>query len=281
MEKMPLHSEYELSEPRGSDGGLWDRFYRSQNIMIPIELDQNNQIFGFFALNTQELPIGGQKNLNEITGTPFKVELAGLTVYVGPILPVMQEKYVKALVALADSIDRCDQTAHSCTTAKWAQLMSERMGFGPDEIQMITLAARLHDIGKAVVSRDMLTKPGPLNEPEWEVMRRHPAYGAALMEPSQTLKEIRPLVRSHHEHFDGRGYPDGLAGEDIPLGARILSVADAFSTMTTGRAYRAPIPVYGALNEMIFCRGTQFDPEMVDILVEIVGEDTRKRKNIQ
>jgi HD-GYP domain-containing protein (c-di-GMP phosphodiesterase class II) len=193
----------------------------------------------------------------------------------------MQEKYVKALVALADSIDRCDQTAHSHITAKWAQLMSERMGFGPDEIQTITLAARLHDIGKAVVSRDMLTKPGPLNEPEWEVMRRHPAYGAALMEPSQTLKEIRPLVRSHHEHFDGRGYPDGLAGEAIPLGARILSVADAFSTMTTGRAYRAPIPVYGALNEMIFCRGTQFDPDLVDILVEIVGEDTRKRKSIQ
>ncbi len=276
MEKHPSTTKYEFPDQRGSDGGFWDRFYRSQNIMIPIELDQNNQIFGFFALSTQELPEGGQKNLNEITGTPFKVELAGLTVYVGPILPMMQEKYVKALVTLADSIDRCDHTAHSKITAKWAERVAERLDLPLAEIQQIVLAGRLHDIGKAVVSRDILTKSGPLNEPEWEIMRRHPGYGAALMEPSQTLSPIRPLVRWHHERFDGNGYPDKIAGHEIPLGARVLSVVDAFSTMTTGRAYRSPLQIKLAVNELISCRGTQFDPEIVDIMVDLVEVEIKK-----
>jgi len=276
MEKLHPSINDELPEPRGSDGGIWDRFYRSQNIMIPIELDQTNQIYGFFALNTRELPEGGQKNLNEITGTPFKVELAGLTVYVGPVLPMMQERYIKALVTLADSIDRCDHTQHSRITAKWAQRMAERLGLPLAEGQQLELAGRLHDIGKAVVSRDMLTKTGPLSEPEWAIMRRHPAYGAALMEPSQTLAPIRPFVRWHHERFDGSGYPDGIAGQEIPLGARILCVADAFSTLTSGRSYRSPVEVQLALNELIFCRETQFDPELIDLLVEVVSAETKK-----
>jgi HD-GYP domain-containing protein (c-di-GMP phosphodiesterase class II) len=280
MEKHQLSTYDELPEPMGSEGGIWARFYRAQNLMIPVVLDENNQSYGFFALNTRELPEGGQKNLNEITGTPFKVELAGLTVYVGPVLPMMQERYIKALVALADSIDRCDHTFHSLVTAKWAQRMAERLGLPLVEVQQLELAGRLHDIGKAVVSRDMLIKSGPLSEPEWAIMHRHPAYGAALMEPSETLAPIRPFVRWHHERFDGSGYPDGIAGQEIPLGARILSVVDAFSTLTGGRTYRSPVEVQFALNELINCQETQFDPELVDLLVELVSVETKKNLDL-
>ncbi|NMB54967.1 MAG: HD domain-containing protein [Leptolinea sp.] len=232
-----------------------------------MELDRKNQIFGFFALDNGELPEGSQKNLNEITGTPFKAELAGLTVYVGPVVQKMQENYCKALFMLADSIDRCDQSAHSRVTALWAKRIAEYMRLSEEEIDEITLAARLHDIGKAVVPRELLTKPGPLNEREWEIIKRHAEYSAALMEPSSKLQTIIPLVRAHHEHFNGKGYPHQAAGQKIPLGARILSVADAFSTMTTGRAYRDPMDYNQAKQELMRCSGTQFDPEVVKNII--------------
>lgn len=272
MKISPLNSQIDTSIHRGSEGELRDRKYRSLSIMIPIELDKRNQAFGFFALENLELPEGGQKYLNDITGTPFQAELAGLTVYTGPILPELQKNYVKALVMLADSIDRCDQSGHSLNTSLWAYRLAKQMELPEAEILQIKLAGKLHDIGKSVVPRDLLTKPGPLSADEWEIMKRHPGYGATLMEPSTSLEHIRPFVRWHHERYSGGGYPDGLAGSEIPLGARILSVADAFSTMTTGRPYRLPIPHQTALDELVRCRGTQFDPQVVDLMVDICHE---------
>jgi HD-GYP domain-containing protein (c-di-GMP phosphodiesterase class II) len=269
MNNHPYNSNINTSNFEESPGGVEDKFKPVQNIMIPIELDTKNQIIGFFALENQELPEGGQKNLNEITGTPFKPEVAGLTVYVGPVVPNLQQNYIKALIWLADSIDRCDHSAHSRKTALWSQRIAEALGLPTSEIQDITLAGRLHDVGKSVVSREILTKVGPLNEEEWLVIKRHPDYGATLLEPSPSLSAIVPVVRFHHERFDGAGYPNRLDGESIPLGARILSVADAFSTMITGRAYRSAIPNELALEELVRCSGTQFDPDIVEIMVKL------------
>jgi HD-GYP domain-containing protein (c-di-GMP phosphodiesterase class II) len=240
-----------------------------QNIMIPIELDTKNQIIGFFALANQELPEGGQKNLNEITGTPFRPEVAGLTVYAGPVIPDLQQNYIKALIWLADSIDRCDHSAHSRKTALWTQRIAESMGLAKSEVDEITLAGRIHDVGKAVVPREILTKTGDLSEQEWSIIKRHPDYGATLMEPSKSLSYIVPMVRFHHERYDGAGYPNHLDSDSIPLGARILAVADAFSTMVTGRAYRSAVSIESALEELVRCSGTQFDPELVKIMVKL------------
>lgn len=269
---MNRHSSYtkpgtDIVPNNKGDAGRVEEQFKPFQVMIPMELDRKNQIFGFFALDNGELPEGSQKNLNEITGTPFKAELAGLTVYVGPVVQKLQENYCKALFMLADSIDRCDQSAHSRVTALWAKRIAESMRLSEIEIDEITLAARLHDIGKAVVPRELLTKPGPLNEEEWGIIKRHAEYSAALMEPSSNLQTIIPLVRAHHEHFNGKGYPHQAAGQKIPLGARILSVADAFSTMTTGRAYRDPMDYNQAKQELIRCSGTQFDPEVVKNII--------------
>jgi HD-GYP domain-containing protein (c-di-GMP phosphodiesterase class II) len=252
------------------DAGRVEEQIKPIQILIPMELDRKNRTFGFFALNNDELPEGSQHNLNEITGTPFKAELAGLTVYVGPVVQNLQENYCKALFKLADSIDRCDQSSHSQNTALWAKRIAESMRLSEDDIYEITLAGRLHDIGKAVVPIDLLTKPGPLCEDEWIVIKRHAEYSAALMEPSQSLKTIIPMVRSHHEHFNGKGYSQQLSGQDIPLGARILAVADAFSTMTTGRAYRAPISFEAAQTELVRCSSTQFDPDIVKAMIIVL-----------
>lgn len=253
------------------DAGRVEEQIRPIQIMIPIELDRKNRIFGFFALDNEELPESSQKNLNEITGTPFKAELAGLTVYVGPVVQTLQENYCKALFMLADSIDRCDQSDHSKNTALWAKRIAETLQLSENEIYEIALAGRLHDIGKAVVPRDLLTKPGPLTNQEWDIIKRHPDYSVALMQPSHSLKSIIPLVSSHHEHFDGTGYPKQIAGENIPIGAQIISVADAFSTMTSGRAYRSPMSFSSAQSELVRCCGTQFDPEVVRAMVKLLN----------
>ncbi|BCY16726.1 hypothetical protein hrd7_05750 [Leptolinea sp. HRD-7] len=252
------------------DAGRVEEQIRPVQIMIPMELDRKNRVFGFFALDTEDLPEGSQKNLNEITGTPFKPELAGLTVIAGPVVQTLQENYSKALFMLADSIDRCDNSAHSQNTALWAKRIAETMRLEENEVMEISLASRLHDIGKSIIPRELLTKPGPLSAEEWQIIKRHSEYGAALMQPSQGLSAIIPLVFAHHERFDGTGYPNGLAGSNIPLGARILGVADAFSTMVSGRAYRAPITLDQAKQELIQNSGTQFDPDIVKTMINLL-----------
>jgi len=253
-------------------GGLETSFLHSlPNILIPIKVDKNNQLSGYFALENQDLPASGQKYINEITGTTAKASLAGLTVHFAPIQPMLQENYTRSLIMLAESIDSCAQSGHSQSTHLWAKRIAEHLQLTDDEVRCISLAGKLHDIGKSVVSKEILTKPGPLSLNEWEIIKQHPGYSAALMEPSPGLKVLQPLVRWHHEYYQGGGYPDGLSGLDIPLGARILAVADAFSTMTTGRAYRSPIPAETALDELVRCKGTQFDPGLVDVMISYIS----------
>lgn len=263
--------------PELSTGQKYDElgipYFQFPNILIPIVTEKQKTISGFFALENRELPESGQKYLNEITRTPFKAGLAGLTVFSAPFQPAVQENYNRALIMLANSIDRCDQSGHSQLTSSWAKHLARQIGLSEEEVNHITLAGRLHDIGKAVVSLELLTKPGPLTPSEWSVIQRHPKYSAALMEPSQNLDKLRPMVRWHHEHFDGKGYPDGISGYDIPIGARILAVVDAYSTMVSGRAYRSPMTSSAALTELSRCSGSQFDPELVDQMSEVVKKN--------
>ncbi|GAP22004.1 HD-GYP domain-containing protein [Leptolinea tardivitalis] len=252
------------------DAGRVEEQYKSIQVMIPMELDRKNRVFGFFALDNEDLPEGSQKNLNEITGTPFKAELAGLTVIAGPVVQTLQENYSKALFRLADSIDQCDKTTHSQNTALWAKRIAETMRLADDEVVDISLAGRLHDIGKSVISREVLSRTGPLTTDEWAIIRRHPELGATLMKPSLSLSPIIPMVLAHHERFDGTGYPNRLAGQDIPLGGRILAVADSFSSMINGRNYRPAISIQSAQSELVRCSGSQFDPEIVKIIIQLL-----------
>jgi len=245
--------------------------FDSNYLMIPIEINAKDNSVGLFVFDNQSLPVGGQKYLSDITGLPFSPELAVTKVFYSKILPSMQKNYENALHKLADSIDRWDKSIHSDETSLWALRIANRMRLSLVQIKEIKLAAKLHDIGKAIVPRDILIKPGPLTSEEWEIIRRHPTYSATLMEPAKSLDAIRPIVRNHHERYDGAGYPDGLGGDNIPLGARIISVADAFSTMTIRRVYRKPISIADAKKELIRCSGTQFDPLVVSVMLQILS----------
>jgi diguanylate cyclase (GGDEF)-like protein len=157
-----------------------------------------------------------------------------------------------------------DLRAHLSGVGDLAEATAVRLGLSHDEVEQVRHAAELHDVGKVAVPDAILSKPGPLDDDEWAFIRRHTLIGERIVAAAPALGRVALLVRSSHERWDGAGYPDGLAGEEIPLGARIVAVADAFDAMTSRRPYSLPRPPEAALDELRRCAGTQFDARVVE-----------------
>jgi putative nucleotidyltransferase with HDIG domain len=178
---------------------------------------------------------------------------------------------VGPLFVLCAEIERRDPytLGHSARVTALAQAIAERLGCHGAELEAIRLGGPLHDIGKLTITDDVLLKPGRLDEHELLQIREHPSAGARLIGGVPELQPAIPCVLHHHERWDGSGYPDGLAGTDIPRSARILAVADAFDAMTSSRPYRAAMPVEDALGEVGRCAGTQFDPSASGAFLDV------------
>jgi diguanylate cyclase (GGDEF)-like protein/PAS domain S-box-containing protein len=157
--------------------------------------------------------------------------------------------------------------AHLSDVTQLCEAVARRLGLGEEETGPLLLAAALHDVGKAAIPDAILGKASPLDTAEWKFIRRHPVIGERIMSAAPALAHAARLVRWSHERWDGRGYPDGLKGEEIPVGSRVISVCDAFDAMTSGRPYRQPISADAAVAELQACAGTQFDPAVVDAFV--------------
>ncbi|HTE03179.1 MAG TPA: HD-GYP domain-containing protein, partial [bacterium] len=168
--------------------------------------------------------------------------------------------------ALASAVDARDSHTgdHSSRVAAFVLAVARCLDLPPSALAELEVAARLHDIGKIGVSDDILMKPGPLTSGQWELMRQHAVVGSSILHSAPLSQAIKDAVRHVHEWWDGRGYPDSLAGERIPLFARILAVADAFEAMTSDRPYRRALSSQQALAELRRMRGVQFDPQIVD-----------------
>jgi HD-GYP domain-containing protein (c-di-GMP phosphodiesterase class II) len=151
-----------------------------------------------------------------------------------------------------------------------AEETGRELGLPEDEIKALHWAANLHDIGKIGIPDEILNKAGPLSQVEWAVMQRHPIIGARIIAPVKKLSNVAPIIRAHHERFDGAGYPYGLKGADIPLGARIVSVADAYTAMTDERVYRKAMSHAEAVAELQRYAGTQFDPDVVEAFLRVL-----------
>jgi hypothetical protein len=179
-------------------------------------------------------------------------------------------------MALANAIEAKDSytRGHSERLAKLAGACAERMGLPRDEVSAVKLAAILHDVGKIGIPDRILRQSMALTEDEMAWMRRHPQIGADIIGPVEGLHHVAPLIRHHHEKWDGTGYPNGLKSEDIPLGSRIISVADAFEAMVADRVYRPSLGINKALEELRAGRGSHFDPQVVDSFLDMIEHDT-------
>ncbi len=182
--------------------------------------------------------------------------------------------FVDAIGGLISALETRDShTAnHSSKVRRYATLIAQRMKLPDRTVEHIARAAMLHDVGKIGLPDSVLLKEGKLDEHEWLLVQQHPIMSVKIMEGMQFLDQELPTVRHHHERFDGTGYPDGTAGPRIPLGARILSVADAFDAMTSTRTFRAGRSIEEALEELRRGKGTHFDPGVVDAFLEVVAE---------
>jgi two-component system, cell cycle response regulator len=154
--------------------------------------------------------------------------------------------------------------------AHFATATAEGMGLSAYEVERVEIAARLHDVGKLAVPDFILTKAGPLDSDEWAIMRTHAEIGQRILAASPSLAHAAKLVRSHHERYDGFGYPDRLAGKDIPVGASIIALCAAFVAMMRHRPFSDAITVSEALAEVRRCSGSQFDPRVVDVFCELL-----------
>jgi diguanylate cyclase (GGDEF)-like protein len=178
----------------------------------------------------------------------------------------------RAAASLAKAVDARDEYtgSHSERVAELAARIAIRVGARSEEVEWTRLAGRLHDLGKLAIPEEIFRKPGPLTQPERLVLERHPQIGYRMLE-SLDVDPVAEWVLHHHERWDGRGYPSGLEGHEIPLGARILFVADAYDAMTSERVYRSRLAQSEAIAELERCAGTQFDPEIVSAFAEELG----------
>jgi HD-GYP domain-containing protein (c-di-GMP phosphodiesterase class II) len=184
--------------------------------------------------------------------------------------------YRGTTMVLADLVESDDAYTgvHSRTVVSLSVQVAERLGLDAQRRRTVEFGAMLHDVGKMAVPKEIINKPGPLTDQEWAIVRMHTVEGQRLLERvGGIMKDVGQVVRGSHERWDGDGYPDGLAGEDIPLEARIVCCCDAFNAMTTDRSYRAALPTPVAIAELRDNAGSQFDPAVVDALLEIVRHD--------
>ncbi len=187
-----------------------------------------------------------------------------------PLPPIVMD----TLTSLALAVDAKDQftQGHSQKVSSYAVLIAEAIGLDGAEIEEVRLGGMLHDVGKVGIVESILNKNGPLNPDEWEAMKRHVEYGAKLLEPLRGTERVREMVAHHHEFFDGSGYPEGLAGGEIPVGARIIAIADAYDTITSERTYKKARTPEEAFQELDRCGKAQFDPDLVQMFISRLRE---------
>lgn len=236
-------------------------------------------------LKVKEKCLGVLSITDKLSGEPFDksdldmmVTLASqisITLNNAKLYEDLEASYLSAVRTLANSIDAKDAytMGHSERVAKYSVEIGKKLSLSDEELKNLYIGALLHDIGKIGISELIINKTDKLTNEEFQQIKTHPSRGAVIIEPAKFLREKVPLVKYHHERFDGKGYPDGLKGDEIPLMARIICCADSFDAMTSKRAYRDTMPLDYAKNELTRCSGTQFDPSIVNAFLEVLENE--------
>jgi HD-GYP domain-containing protein (c-di-GMP phosphodiesterase class II) len=240
---------------------------------ISAPIVSRDAVIGVLNVNRVACPeLFTRENLHVVTS--FAGQLA-IAIENAQLYENLEDTFLGTISALAATVDAKDPYTygHSQEVTTFAVAIAECMDLSEQAVHDIRVAATLHDIGKLAVDGAILQKPGRLTPEERELMNRHPATAADILSSLEFLKDAVPLILFHHERFGGGGYPSGVSGETIPLGARIIAVADSFNAMVSDRPYRAALTVDAAVQELKDCSGTQFDPEVVDAFLDVLASD--------
>jgi putative two-component system response regulator len=180
----------------------------------------------------------------------------------------------RVIFMLAQAVEAKDAytEGHLRRLRSYGEQLAIAFGLSPSEVRAVRYGGILHDIGKIGVDEAIIRKPGPLTPEEAAQMRRHPEIGAQIISQMRFAPEVAPIINGHHEYWDGSGYPRGLKGEQIPIGARIITIVDAYDAMTTDRPYRAALSIEEAVRRLRAARGTQFDPELLEVFLELIAD---------
>lgn len=208
------------------------------------------------------------KNVQDLENQRHKVELEKRRKQTEK-MPLQMMQTLSTTIEAKDEYTR----GHSYRVSEYAALIASEMGWTPDEIQVLKHSALLHDIGKIGIPDSILNKPSRLTEDEYSLIKRHPVIGAEILKDVTLLPHVLEVTRNHHERYDGKGYPDGLAGTDIPIHARIVAVADSYDAMNSRRIYRGALSRENIYKEFRKNRGLQFDPQITDILLKLMDEN--------
>ena len=236
-------------------------------------------------LKVKEKCLGVLSITDKLSGEPFDKSDLDMMVTLASQISVslnnaklyedLEASYLSAVRTLANSIDAKDTytRGHSERVAKYSLEIGKKMNLSKEDLKNLYIGALLHDIGKIGISEAIINKKDKLTNEEYQEIKTHPSRGALIIEPAEFLREKAPCIKYHHERYDGKGYPEGLKGEEIPLMARIICCADSFDAMTSRRAYRDTMPLDYAKNEIKRCSETQFDPVIVKAFLEVIEDE--------
>ena len=195
----------------------------------------------------------------------------------------LEQAYLDMVQTLRYTVEAKDSytRGHSDRVSEYSVLIGEKLGLPAEQLKTLRIGGLFHDIGKIGIPDSILLKPAKLTDEEYSQIKNHPSIGAHILGSAAIFQDIIPIVKHHHERYDGNGYPSKLKGEEIPYLARIAAVADTFDAMTSRRSYRGPIDVEHVKEEIKRCEGTQFDPQIAEVFIEILNNDFDKIKEIQ
>lgn len=238
--------------------------------LIPLHVNQ--EALGVLALGEEFQSVPEASLKEKIRLAVLIADQAASAIYRARLSYRLEESQFQTVLALAKVLESRDAyiSGHSRKVTEMAVRLAKKLECSPVELQAIRWAAMLHDIGKVGIQDEILNKKGELTSEEWAIIRKHPEKGAEIVRMSSNLHFVASIILAHHEHYDGSGYPYGLQREMIPFGARILTVADAYSAMTDDRPYRSSWTLAEAITELSRCSGTQFDPRVVDAFISVV-----------
>jgi len=244
---------------------------------VTVPLKSKEKVIGVLSVNRKTSPeFFSRENLNVVMS--FAGQLA-VAIENAKLYKDLEGTFLGTIAALAAAVDQKDSYTYGhCEEVTGHSIaIAEELGLSQSQIEIIRIAATLHDIGKIGIDICILNKPGKLTDDERKIVYRHPTIGANILESLDFLKAVVPLILFHHERFDGTGYPSHIEGEAIPIGARIISVADSFNAMVSNRPYRKALSLEVAIRELKDNAGTQFDPQVVDAFLEVLAK-TRQKK---